>query len=90
MRKYSTSWKEVLERGVISARGPGVKLHGGDFTIQPRSTQGFSTVVPALACPFDSQNDGVTLTVLAVPSGTPLASASRGFQLLPLAGVRGG
>lgn len=64
---------------------------GLSFSIGTSVTLSYNiTNCSALSCPFDSQSDDVTLTVQAVPSGAPLAIASGGFQLLPLAGVRGG
>lgn len=63
----------------------------GTFTIKPGSTQGFSTFVPQLTCPFDQQQDDIQAVFSDASSGATLATTSSFIQRLPAnLPVRGG
>jgi hypothetical protein len=63
----------------------------GTFTIKPGSTQGFSTFVPQLTCPFDQQQDEIQAVFSDATSGAMLATTGTFIQRLPAnLAVRGG
>jgi hypothetical protein len=54
------------------------------MTINQGSTVGFSTQVPNLTCPGDSQQGFVTATFTDAVTGQVLATVNSGYEALPL------
>ena len=55
-----------------------------NLTINQGSTVGFSTQVPNLTCPGDSQQGGVTATFTDAVTGQVLATVNSGYEALPI------